>query len=445
MAQSVKPPAKSQHAGKSRKPITIDHVPLQKSTPQAEPIAIDEKQETPMSQTGHDKTTTASSNSQSRQDNKRPLENDKRDDARQAAISNSSKRGTGSLFVAGLSGGVVALILGAGLQWLGLLPFTSSDSTVQNKVSGLEEQFGNFKQQIADGVASTAQLSGEDRKAIDDVVAAVETLNAKTNDIGQQLASTNNSVATLNNTVNSIAAQNGDPQALDALSKKFDSVDQKLSAIDDVVQKTGKALSLSTKNSDDIKVLTQQMDDMKSQLSNPVQGKEIAIITAVNSLKSAVDRGGSYVNELQILRSVAPSLKGLDELQANAIKGLPNQAELATEFSHIADKIAATENQAAEDAGIGEQLWAGAKGLVSSRPIGDVEGDNPAAIAARMEVSIKNGDYEKALAEWQNLPQNAKDVSADFMQKLTLKRNTDALLSEALTSIMQPSTAKDQH
>jgi len=229
------------------------------------------------------------------------------------------------------------------------------------------------------------------------------------------------------------------------LSKKFDSVDQKLSAIDDVVQKTGKALSLSTKNSDDIKVLTQQMDDMKSQLSNPVQGKEIAIITAVNSLKSAVDRGGSYVNELQILRGVAPGLKGLDELQANAIKGLPNQAELAAEFSHIADKIAATENQAAEDAGIGEQLWAGAKGLVSSRPIGDVEGDNPAAIAARMEVSIKNGDYEKALAEWQNLPQNAKDVCADFIQKLTLKRNTDALFSEALTAIMQPSTAKDQH
>ena len=144
-----------------------------------------------------------------------------------------------------------------------------------------------------------------------------------------------------------------------------------------------------------------------------------------------------------MLKNLATDLTSLDNLEQYADKGVPNQAELSQEFAHVADEIARTENQPASDAGFGQKLWASAKGLVASRPVGNVEGENAPAIAARMEVAIKKGDNERALSEWQNLPQNAKDVSSDFITKLKMRRDADAVLSEILSKLMSPSKAQD--
>lgn len=444
MAQSVNKPAKSQHAGKSRKVSVIDLEPINKSTREAEPVAIDAKQESPMSQSTDNKAKVMAPNSAIGDENKPSSDNGRSKLAGGSERKETAKVGSWRFIVSGCLGGIIALIVGAGLQWAGVLPSLSSESALQNKLTMLEEEIGGLKQKIANDVVATTELSKDDRKSLDGVVEAVGGLNAKTGEIGRQLADVTTNVETLNNLVNAMGAQNGNPQALDSLAKRFSGVDQKLSLLDGIEKKASEALDLGTKNTDDINALTQQFNEMKAGFSHSVQGQEIAVMAAVNSLKNAIDRGGSYANELKVLQSVAPDLKIFDKLQKNASKGLANQAELAHDFSFIADKIAATENQPPEGSGVSERLWAGAKGLVSSRPIGNVEGDNPAAIAARMEVAIQAGDYEKALGEWQNLPQNAKDISASFVQKLILKRDVDSLLSDVMAMVAQPSAPKNK-
>ncbi|WP_425523090.1 COG4223 family protein, partial [Bartonella bovis] len=128
--------------------------------------------------------------------------------------------------------------------------------------------------------------------------------------------------------------------------------------------------------------------------------------------------GGPYSDELKLLEQLSPSIDGLDLLKKTATVGLQNPAELSAVFARVADEIVGTQNIVAPDASFFEQVLAWIKGLIVSRPIGNVKGTSLGAIVARMEVAIQAGDYEKALSEWQTLPQNAKDVSVDFVHRL---------------------------
>jgi hypothetical protein len=59
-------------------------------------------------------------------------------------------------------------------------------------------------------------------------------------------------------------------------------------------------------------------------------------------------------------------------------------------------RIVAASRGVGEDAGIGERLMASARSLVQVRPVGEVEGEEPGAIAARMEVALSEGNLDRA-------------------------------------------------
>lgn len=475
MAKPLKPTAKSEHAGKSRKPPVIDLHAEKIKVPEAEPIAFENNQETSMIKSRQtDKSTGAQNTGAKMADTKSIVEqnsdknttNSKKSEAKMTggqtsqineknvATDNSSqepqktfmtkKSGRGGLLVSGFTGGIVALLLGAGLQWAGVIPsFSNQHNAFQSKLASLESEIESLKQNATDGATMVAQLSSDDRKSLDNVVAAVGELDSKTKTMEGQLSDVIDNVETLNNVVNSSGSENANPQAAEALAKRFADFDNRLQQLSAISGKTAEALDLAHENARNVDSLSKQLEEMKAELQTPIQGKEIAAITAANSLRNAIDRGGSYANELAILENLSPDVKSLDDLKQYADKGIPNQAELSDEFASVADRIARTENRPADDAGFGEKLWASAKGLVSSRPIGNVEGDNAGAIAARMEEAIKKGDNDRALSEWQNLPQSAKDVSSDFVAKLKIRCDADAVLSDILGNLMSPATPQN--
>jgi len=181
----------------------------------------------------------------------------------------------------------------------------------------------------------------------------------------------------------------------------------------------------------------QSMIDSLSSVPPPTSDQGMAMLIAANSLKAAVERGGSYRNELQVFSPLAPANVSLDVLEKYATSGLPNIAELSQRFAKLADEIAATENTLPEDAGITDQLLHQGSRLYSSRPVGNVEGSDAAAIAARMEVAINNGDFFRALNEAQNLPEDAKTLAADFIELLQAREAVDALLSRLIATTLQ--------
>lgn len=470
MAKPLKPTAKSEHAGKFRKPPVIDLHAEKTKVPEAEPVAFGINQEMSMIKSGqNDKYTseqnagvkTAETDSIVEQNPSKNTTNSKNSEAKMtggqtsqtsgknATTDNSSrasqktsmakKSGCGGLLVSGFTGGIVALLLGAGLQWSGVIPsFSNQHNAFQSKLASLEGEIESLKQNASDGATIMAQLSSDDRKSLDNIVAAIGKLDSKTKAMEGQLSDVTDNVGTLNNVINSLGGEKANPQAAEALAKQFSDFDNRLQQLSAISGKTAEALDLAHENAKNVDSLSKQIEDMKAEFKTPIQGKEIAAITAANSLKNAIDRGGSYANELAVLEKLSPDIGSLDDLKQYAEKGVPNQAELANEFASVADRIAQTENRPADDAGFGDKLWASAKGLVSSRPIGNVEGDNAGAIAARMEEAIKKGDNDRALSEWQNLPQSAKDVSSDFVAKLKIRRDADAVLSDILGDLTSP-------
>ncbi|WP_407965461.1 COG4223 family protein [Bartonella sp. C271] len=205
------------------------------------------------------------------------------------------------------------------------------------------------------------------------------------------------------------------------LEKKVDAFEKYVQALTGISEDIKTALFVGQSNKNDIIILKQRLDNIQKEIvtqNNEKDGINTAMFVAVSALKNAIDRGGSYVRELETVQHFSPSIAGFDLLQKTASTGLPSPAKLSADFAYVADKIVGTQNSVVPNADFLKKVEVWIKSLIVSRPIGYVEGTTVPAVVARMEVAIQAGDYEKALAEWQTLPQNAKDISVDFIDQL---------------------------
>lgn len=236
MAKPLKPTAKSKHAGKFRKPPVIDLHAEKTKVPEAEPVAFEINQEMSMIKSGQNdkytseqnagvktaetdsiveqnpsKNTTKSKNSEAKmtggQTSQTSGKNATTDNSSRAPqkTSMAQKSGCGGLLVSGFTGGIVALLLGAGLQWSGVIPsFSNQHNAFQSKLASLEGEIESLKQNASDGATIMAQLSSDDRKSLDNIVAAIGKLDSKTKAMEGQLSDVTDNVETLNNVINSL-------------------------------------------------------------------------------------------------------------------------------------------------------------------------------------------------------------------------------------------------
>ena len=151
-----------------------------------------------------------------------------------------------------------------------------------------------------------------------------------------------------------------------------------------------------------------------------------------------MERGAPFGSELDTYSAIAPNAPELDPLRPYAQTGIPTEAALVSEAPQIASRIAASSSDLPPDAGVFDRLMASARSAVTVRPVGEVPGDTPEAIAARMEAAVKRGDYAQALSEYDSLPPSAKDVAAEFAEKLRARRAADQVLEKALSNALKP-------
>ncbi|GAA5096220.1 hypothetical protein [Bartonella acomydis] len=329
-------------------------------------------------------------------------------------------------FISGILGGFIALGVLIGLQWASMLPF----SLMENNV-GEEKAL-----QIAEIAKNQSEKTG---KHLGRILQEIETLKAEFASFSSQ------QVKTIHNDEE---VQEYIRKAVASLEKKVNDLETSVQAFVDASKETEKALVAGQTNANALALLKKQLETMQEEIvaAKEIAAKEdekqeinIALFTAISSLKNAVERGGSYRDELKLLQQLSPSIDGLDLLQKTAIVGLPSSAQLAADFARVADEIVATQNSVSQNAGFFQRILAWVKGLIVSRPIGNIEGMTLGAIAARMEVAIQMGDYQKALSEWRTLPQNARDVSADFVRLLETYIAVHQLLQKLLMSVQQES------
>lgn len=366
-----------------------------------------------------------------------------------AASSAPQTKKTASPWLAGLTGGVIALAGVTALQWTGLVPFAGNSTKTDETAQAAIAQIADLKQQIAAMEAAAkpdadilARLDTAEKQAADALKAIGELPQPSEVASGGDDA-VRAEVAALQEQLKALAERTqpaADDGLVNSLTERLNLIEAKLNRIGSQAEQANAALS---GDNDAVKALKEQLAALQTKIDGQASQPDMAVIIAANALKAAVDRGGSYVNELQTYKSLLPaqagSAAGLDGL---AESGVPTLSQLNTQFSALADDMVAAVNKPAADAGVWDQLVGSAKNLVRSRPIGDVAGSGVGPVTARIEYALQNGDVQRAITEWAQLPEAAKQVGQNFYNALSARRDADALLAQLIAASTQASETK---
>jgi hypothetical protein len=295
---------------------------------------------------------------------------------------------TSTLIAAGIFGGIVALLLAGSMQYAGYLPGATPAPAASN-TAGLTSELAELRQEIAALRNRPAAAAAPDA-ALANRVAALETAPRASNGASEQ--------------------------ALGALKADLD----RLRA---TVQ------SAATADSG----LAQRLDQAEAKLNDRGPEQQVARAVAAAALKAGIDRGGPFETELQTFVTVAGDDPAVADLQKFASAGVPARAELQRDFPRVADAMLEATAQRDPNEGIAGRLLSSAMSVVKVRRVGDVQGETPDAVVARMENALRNGDLQASAREWDALPEPAKAVSRDFKQKLDARIQVENLVGGTLT------------
>ncbi len=293
------------------------------------------------------------------------------------------------VIAAGIVGGLVALAAAGSMQYAGILPSFNVSKTGSDEIAALRTELGSLRQQLANVPAA-----GGDTSALEQRIAALE--GAK-----------------------------GEAPQVDALSEKITALESALTS-----ERSAQASATAE--------LTRRLTDAETKINEPRDDIEVARAIASAALKAAIDRGGPFLTELDTLSKVTPDDPAIASLQSFAATGVPSRSELMQKFPDVANAMLSAINRPDPNQGIMERLTESAFSLVKVRPVGNIEGETPDAMIARMENKLRNGDLQGAALEWNGLPEAAKTASADYKKSLDARIEVENLvggtLNRAITS-----------
>ncbi|UVK42478.1 phage tail protein [Mesorhizobium sp. AR07] len=353
-------------------------------------------------------------------------------EARSETMAVQPKRGGINGIAAGIIGGVIALVGAGGLQFAGLLGAPGSVASldgVNSQIAALKSEMAGLKDTGGNGDTS-AKVNGLS-SALDQVKSDVAALKSAVEHGGAGDAA---GVATLGDKVKQIET------AVAALGKAggaapvdLGPLNEKLAGLDALVKSAGEA---TTAQDGRLTALEQSVSQLSGKVEAAAGQPKIALAIAASALKAALDRGTPFSAELETFAAIAPDAPQLATLRPYAEKGVPTHAEIASQADAAASAMVAAATPVDQNAGFLQNLLSSAESLVKVRPIGAVEGAGAPETVARMEVAVNQGDYAKALSEYEKLPEAAKAAGADFAGKLKarieVETQVDALISGAM-------------
>jgi hypothetical protein len=303
---------------------------------------------------------------------------------------------------AGILGGLIALAGAGVLQYAGVIPAIGPGATT-----------GSGRDLAAEVDALKAEVGSPDagdRAALDQRIAALE----------QTIGGATNTSDT------------------DTLKAQLDSLTQELAAVRSSVADQQRTTQSATSE------LSTRIEEAEKKLDEPASDVQLARAIAVTALKTAIDRGGPFLAELDQLKSISPEDPAVAGLADIASRGVSSRVELTRAFPETADAMLSAIRGADPNQGVFSRLIDSATSAVRVRPVGSVEGTGPEAVVARIEDRLANGDLKAASLEWDGLPQPAKDAGAAFREKLDTRIKVEGLIDAAVAGAASGSTTVKQ-
>lgn len=312
--------------------------------------------------------------------------------------SNEPARGQGSLglIAASLLGGVIALGGAAGLQYWGVLPSLGANEKAEASLNLMSSEIEGLKTRLAEQAAATPKV---DLSPVETKIAALEEKVAKVPE------------------ANGLSAD----------------ADARITALAEQV-KAAEAAGATLKSESETAraALELRIEAIEKKLEQPRDDVEVAVAIASAGLKAAIDRGGPFTAELSTLEGINPEDPAVKELKTFAATGVPSRATLVADFPKVADTILASSRSDDPNQSFTDRLMSSAFSAIQVRPVGEVEGEGPDAIVARMETRLTNGDFAAVATEWDKLPEPAKKASEAYKKSLDARIRVEQLVGTAL-------------
>ncbi|OBZ94342.1 membrane protein [Pararhizobium polonicum] len=302
---------------------------------------------------------------------------------------------------AGILGGLIALLGAGSLQYAGILPVLgpgADNSAIEQSLAGDVEA---IKTQLA---AAPAPSAAVDLSPIETRIAALE----------------------------KSATEAGSGAAVD-----LSGLDAQIATLTGEIATLKSALADARQSTETAKTeLSARLDTAEKKIDEPASDVQLARAVAVTALKTAIDRGGPFLAELDALKSIAASDPAVTGLAGDAATGIAPRADLARAFPSVADAMLEATRHTDPNQGIFARLMDSASSAIRVRPVGSVAGEGPEAVVARIEDKLTNGDLKGASLEWAALPEPAKTAGADFKTKLDQRIRVEGLIDAAVAGAM---------
>lgn len=308
--------------------------------------------------------------------------------------------GRSGALAAGIVGGLVALIGAGSLQYGGFLPAPGPQRGDDGALIALQNEIEAMKRQLSEAAGARIDLSPLETR-----LAALEQAGPET-------------------------AGGAEAETVGRLESEIARLSGDLAAAREEIARTGAAVSTTEDQ------LTQRIAAAEQKLDEPRSDIEMARAVAASALKTAIDRGGPYLAELEAFASIAPEDPSVAGLREHAAAGVPSRSDLVRAFPETADAILDAVHQPQGDQGVFSRLLSSATSAIRVRPVGSIEGDTPEAVVARIENKLQNGDFAGARIEWQALPEAGQAAAAEFKRRLDARVTVEDLAGAAVAGAM---------
>lgn len=347
---------------------------------------------------------------------------------RQASQSSSPQPAPkgGSPWVAGIVGGLVVLLLGGVAQFAGLIPGSGANATDETVIAGLRQEIAALSARIPEANGTGAEL----RTALDGLRAEVEALKsaAPAGDGADAAAALEPRLKGIDDALAALRT------AGEASTTALQGVESRLAAAETAAKEAASAAAAAGERIGTIESRVGTLgQEVAAQASNP----KIALAIAAAGLKAAIDRGMPFMTELETYAAVSPDAPEIETLRSLAASGVPTRADIAARAPDAAIRMIQAATPVDQNAGLIDRLLSSLESVVKVRPVGEVDGAGVGPTTARIEAAVRSGDYAKAIAEYDTLPEPAKAAGASFIADVKARRSADELVERALAGALR--------
>lgn len=341
-------------------------------------------------------------------------------------------------------------------------------SRLQDEQNALAERLETLANQVADrrGRATSRQAPAIDAERLNTVsqeVAAlddrVETLEARPR-LQSTVESLQGTVAAIDNRVSDIATRLGDTResvsAIQGLSQRVAQLGDKVNEFQVSLASRENLSQAIQAAQGDLQSLRQQLSTDKSALQEEIGGlesrldslrdrvartqetrlREEALVLAVAQLRAAARTGGDIAGAFDLVDSllnkagetpegVRQAARTLSRLSG---KGVPTQETLRQRFDGLADEITRAAITG-EDPGWWDETLLRLTSVVNIRPVGERKGEDTAAIVARAERRLAEGNLAAAIDELKALSGRPASTAAPWVADAERRLALDTALT----------------